>query len=141
MRLRHPYPLPLSVWQSEIAIDNRDRIRPNRLNPIVLPWQSRWNRRFDRIIGNTGDNSSQDSSKTAKRPPSFMRMNQFGPWDTTISEHMKQLGHIVLAFTIQQSLRETKSEFGQLLDTEVGKAKDRRDDDWFEKGIRSLRIT
>ena len=87
------------------------------------------------------DNSSQDSSKTAKRPPSFMRMNQFGPWDTTISEHMKQLGHIVLAFTIQQSLRETKSEFGQLRDTEVGKAKSRSDDDWFEKGIRSLRIT
>ena len=53
MRLRHPCPLPLSVWQSEIAIDNRDGIRPNRLNPIVLPWQSRWNRRFDRIIGNT----------------------------------------------------------------------------------------
>ena len=53
MRLRHPCPLPLSVWQSEIAIGNRDGIRPNRLNPIVLPWQSRWNRRFDRIIGNT----------------------------------------------------------------------------------------
>ena len=54
MWLCHPCPLPLSVWQSEIAIDNRDGIRPNWLNPIVLPWQSRWNRRFDRIIGNTG---------------------------------------------------------------------------------------
>src|SRR6266581_1475838 len=53
MRLRHPCPLPLSAWQSEIAIGNRDGIRPNRLNLIVLPWQSRWNRRFDRIIGNT----------------------------------------------------------------------------------------
>src|SRR6266568_1869981 len=60
MRLRHPCPLPLSAWQSEIAIGNRDGIRPNRLNPIVLPWQSRWNRRFDRIIGNTaGDIRSQ----------------------------------------------------------------------------------
>ena len=54
MRLRHPCSLPLLVWQSEIAIDNRDRIRPNRLNPIMLLWQSQWNWRFDRIIGNTG---------------------------------------------------------------------------------------
>ena len=53
MQLYYPCPLPLSVWQSEIAIDNRDGIRPNQLNPIVLLWQSRWNRRFDRIIGNT----------------------------------------------------------------------------------------
>ena len=54
MRLRHPCYLPLLVWQSEIAIDNRDRIRPNRLNPIMLLWQSQWDWRFDRIIRNTG---------------------------------------------------------------------------------------
>src|SRR6266702_401987 len=76
MRLRHPCPLPLSAWQSEIAIGNRDGIRPNRLNPIVLPWQSRWNRRFDRIIGNTVFRSCGSARSRPREPYSNTKLRK-----------------------------------------------------------------
>ena len=31
----------------------------------------------------------------------FMTMNEFGPWDVTHSNRMKQLGEILLAFTLK----------------------------------------
>jgi hypothetical protein len=76
MWLRHPCSILLSVWQSEIAIGNRDGIRPNRLNPIVLPWQSRWNRRFDRIIGNTAWGHQCEQTKWLASSPTYSESGQ-----------------------------------------------------------------
>ncbi|KAI1127192.1 hypothetical protein F5Y10DRAFT_243355 [Nemania abortiva] len=36
---------------------------------------------------------------------SFLRMNEYGPFDTRLSKQMKALGHLLLAFTINESLR------------------------------------
>ncbi|MCJ1464542.1 hypothetical protein MMC07_003155 [Pseudocyphellaria aurata] len=33
--------------------------------------------------------------------PSLMKINQYGPWNTKNSDHMKQLGTMMLAFTLQ----------------------------------------
>lgn len=42
--------------------------------------------------------------------PSFMIMKQYGPWSTKNYEHMDQLGALILAFTLQQSSRDSFQE-------------------------------
>lgn len=39
--------------------------------------------------------------------PSFMTMTQYGPWDTMNADHMRQLGQLLLAFTLKH--RETRN--------------------------------
>lgn len=59
-------------------------------------------------------------NKSAKGP--FMTMTQYGPWKTTEQEHMRWLGPLILAFTIQQcSLDEIEEK-----DDKTGKSKGKR---------------
>lgn len=39
--------------------------------------------------------------KSSKDDPSFMTMDQYGPWDTTDGGHMRRLGPILLAITLR----------------------------------------
>lgn len=51
------------------------------------------------------------NGKSSKRP-SFLTMDQYGPWDTTDVRHMRQLGPILLAITLraESESQQEKSE-------------------------------
>ena len=36
-------------------------------------------------------------------PESFLRMHEFGPFNTSVADHMRELGYITLAFALQAS--------------------------------------
>jgi len=47
-------------------------------------------------------NYLRGNSPNAEDKPSFMTMTQLGPWVTNDKAHMRQIGEILLAFTLKQ---------------------------------------
>lgn len=47
------------------------------------------------------DYLNNEETSNANKSPSFLTMHQFGPWDTLIASHVRELGPILLAISLR----------------------------------------